>query len=76
MLEIIVEFLSENVIQLLLGAGTIICVWIGKPKTAEKLKKLKEKKLAKLKEKMQKYIDKLKELNTETENIEKELNEK
>lgn len=76
-MEIILEFLSENIIQLILSLGTIILVWLGKPKSAEKLQKLKQKRQAQLKAEIQQTIEKLKLLNKEEEKITKELdNEK
>lgn len=61
----ILEIVSEYGIQLILAAGTAIMVFFNRPKTAEKLKKLKEKHLAKLKKKAQKLITKLKEIDKE-----------
>lgn len=74
MIETVIEFIGENITILLMGIGVIITNLLGKPKTAEKLKKAKEKRLTKVKEKITKTLKTLKELNIENESLEKELN--
>lgn len=45
------NFIMENWVEITMGAGTILAIIFNKPKTAEKTKKVLEKKLAKLKNK-------------------------
>lgn len=75
MLEIALEFLSENIIQLLLSGITVILVWIGKPKSAAKLQKLKQKRYEKVKKEINTTLENLKLLNKESKKLEKELAE-
>lgn len=75
MLEIALEFLSENIIQLMLSGLTVVLVWIGKPKSATKLQKLKQKRYEKVKKEINNALGNLKLLNKEAKKLEKELAE-
>lgn len=72
-MEQVIEFVSENIAYILLSAAVVIANIFNKPKTAEKLKKAKEKQKAHLEAKCAYDIEKLKKDNEALEKIKKEL---
>ncbi len=71
----IITYLGEYTFEMILGALVIFFNIIGKPKTAEKVKKLKEKNLTKRERKQLEYAKKMKENEIEIQKLKKELNE-
>lgn len=57
-MEIVIEFLKEFGVYLLTSAGVVLSVVLGRPKTAEKLEKKKQKQNQKLVKKGAKFATK------------------
>lgn len=70
----IITYLGEYALEIILGGLIIFFNIIGKPKTAEKVKKLKEKNLTQRERKQLEYAKKMKENEIEIEKLRKELN--
>lgn len=72
-MEPLLQFVSENLLEIIIGAGTLTAVLLGKPKTAEKLQKLRKKKLSKVISSQEKLAVKARKNATKIEELEKEI---
>lgn len=69
----IFETIAEHLYEILIGVGVIVSTIINKPKSTEKLLKIKEKRLTKVKTQLQKDAQKTAKEAAEIEKLEKEI---
>ena len=67
-----IAFVTDYISEIFLGFCIFLATKLGKQKTAEKLKKIRDKKIRKLKRRDIKLIEKLQADQTEIEELEKE----
>lgn len=72
-MEQLLQFVSENLLEIVIGAGTLTAVLLGKPKTAEKLQKLRKKKLSKVISSQEKLAEKARKNAAKMEELQKEI---
>lgn len=72
-MEQLLQFISENLLEIVIGAGTLTAVLLGKPKTAEKLQKLRKKKLSKVISSQEKIAKKAHKNAAKIEELQKEI---
>ena len=72
-MESIIEFIAEYFVEFVVGGVVLFFNTIGKPKTAEKIKKAKEKTLKKLRKKCVKRVHACQQDEKRIQKIEEEL---
>lgn len=72
-MEEIIMLLVEHVYEILMGIAMVIVTLANKPKSAEKLAKIKQKNLAKLKARRAKEVEKIAKETAEIDKLEKEV---
>lgn len=72
-METILQFVADNLLEIVIGAGTLTAILLGKPKTAEKLQKLRKKKLSKVISSQEKLAEKARKNAAKMEELEKEI---
>lgn len=72
-MEEIIMLLVEHIYEILMGIAMVIVTLANKPKSAEKLRKIKEKNLAKLKARRAKEVEKIAKETAEIDKLEKEV---
>ena len=74
-MEQVLEFIAENIVSITTSAAIIVCYIFGKPETAEKIKKKKEKELKRTHKKAVKLVTALDKTNKKEETLKKEIEE-
>lgn len=64
-MEMLQDLLIDNIVYIVASIGTILAIALGKPKTAEQLEKLKNKKVQKLVKKGMRLEEKLQKTSNE-----------
>ena len=72
-MEEIIAFIAEYFVELIIGGVVLFFNTIGRPKTAEKIKKAKEKTVEKLRKKCVKRVHACQQDEKRIEELEKEL---
>lgn len=72
-MEELMLLLVEHIYEILMGTAMVIVTLTNKPKSAEKLAKIKQKNLAKLKAKRAKEVEKIAKETAEIDKLEKEV---
>lgn len=70
----IITYLGEYALEIILGGLIVFFNIIGRPKSAEKIKKIKEKNLTQRERRQLKYIEKMKTNQIEIDKLKKEIN--
>lgn len=66
------NLIFDNIYEILLGAGIVLSTIFNRPKTAEKLKKIRQKSLERKEKKLSKVINEGKKLASEIDELKKE----
>ena len=72
-MEMILNFLGENVYEILLAGAVIVSTIFNKPKTAQKLTKIAQKQKVRLEHKNLKEVKKMQERTAKIKDLEKEI---
>lgn len=72
-MEEIIMLLVEHIYEILMGIAMVIVTLCNKPKSAEKIAKIKQKNLKKLKAKRAKKVEKIAKETAEIDKLEKEV---